>query len=55
MLGGVEEHWPVRQGGGGGMTGGVAALGGVAAFAVIAVGVGVYGTYKIADYMIVSV
>lgn len=40
--------------GGGGMTGGVAALGGVAAFAVIAVGVGVFGTYKIADYMIVS-
>ena len=36
------------------MTGGVAALGGVAAIAVIAVGVGVYGTYKIADYMIVS-
>ena len=38
----------------GGVLGGVATLGAVAASSVILVGMGAYGTYKIADYMIVS-
>ena len=40
--------------GGGGAAGGVVAIGGVAALAVVAVGVGVWGTVEIADYMIVT-
>jgi len=39
--------------GGGGAASGVVAIGGVAALAVVAVGVGVWGTVEIADYMTV--